>query len=85
MLRDNSSEIIQESMLTCPECGHSEIETMPVNACQFFYDCKGCGVILRPKQGDCCVFCSFGSIKCPPMQGDESYCGSSGVRQEATS
>jgi hypothetical protein len=23
---------------------------------------------LRPKPGDCCVFCSFGSVKCPPIQ-----------------
>ncbi|MHA2389931.1 MAG: GDCCVxC domain-containing (seleno)protein, partial [Candidatus Hodarchaeales archaeon] len=21
-----------------------------------------------PKQGDCCVFCSYGDVKCPPMQ-----------------
>ena len=44
------------------------IETMPVDACQFFYDCKGCGERLKPKPGDCCVFCSYGSVKCPPMQ-----------------
>ena len=24
--------------------------------------------LLRPNPGDCCVFCSFGSVKCPPMQ-----------------
>ena len=48
-----------ESTLTCPSCGHRFVETMPTNACQFFYDCKGCGTLLRPKPGDCCVFCSF--------------------------
>jgi len=41
---------------------------MATDACQFFYDCKGCGVRLKPKQGDCCVFCSFGTVPCPPMQ-----------------
>lgn len=56
------------STLTCPNCAHAETETMPTNACQFFYDCKGCGVMLRPKSGDCCVFCSFGDVPCPPMQ-----------------
>ncbi|WP_349666169.1 GDCCVxC domain-containing (seleno)protein, partial [Sinorhizobium sp. 6-117] len=24
--------------------------------------------LLRPRPGDCCVFCSFGSVKCPPVQ-----------------
>lgn len=24
--------------------------------------------MLRPKAGDCCVFCSYGSVKCPPIQ-----------------
>lgn len=56
------------STLTCPKCGHVETETMPTNACQFFYDCKGCGVVLRPNTGDCCVFCSFGNVPCPPIQ-----------------
>jgi len=56
------------STITCPECGHRRREIMPVDACQFFYDCKGCGAVLRPKPGDCCVFCSFGSVPCPPIQ-----------------
>jgi hypothetical protein len=41
---------------------------MPTDACQFFYDCKGCGVLLRPKPGHCCVFCSYGTVPCPPIQ-----------------
>ena len=41
---------------------------MPTDACVYFYDCKGCGVRLKPKPGDCCVFCSYGSVACPPMQ-----------------
>jgi hypothetical protein len=61
-----------QSTLTCPECGHSAIEIMPTNACQFFYDCKACGIRLRPKSGDCCVFCSYGSVPCPPVQTTES-------------
>lgn len=57
-----------QSTITCPECGHSETETMPTNNCQFYYECKGCGMLLRPNQGDCCVYCSFGSVPCPPIQ-----------------
>ena len=63
-----SVEIELKSLLTCPECGHQEVETMPTDACQYFYECKGCGVILRPEPGDCCVFCSFGTVACPPVQ-----------------
>ncbi len=41
---------------------------MPTDACQWFYDCKGCGVVLRPAKGDCCVFCSYADTPCPPVQ-----------------
>lgn len=57
-----------QSTITCPECGHSEDEVMPTDACQFFYDCKGCGAVLKPNEGDCCVYCSFGTAACPPIQ-----------------
>ena len=40
-----------QSTITCPECGHTETETMPTDACQFFYDCKGCGELLKPLDG----------------------------------
>jgi len=56
------------SEITCPECGHRKIESMPTNACQFFYDCTGCGAVLRPRPGHCCVFCSYGSRPCPSIQ-----------------
>ncbi len=62
------SEVIEQSTITCPKCGHCEREAMPTDACQFFYDCKGCGELLRPLQGDCCVFCSYGDVACPPIQ-----------------
>jgi hypothetical protein len=56
----------------CPHCGTAKSETMPTNACQFFYSCSGCGATLRPKLGDCCVFCSYGSVPCPPIQAERS-------------
>jgi hypothetical protein len=58
------------STITCPKCGHRQSETMPMDACQFFYDCKGCGALLRPEPGYCCVFCSYGTVPCPPVQAD---------------
>ncbi len=57
-----------QSRITCPQCGFQREETMPTDACQFFWECPGCGVLLRPKPGDCCVYCSYGSVPCPPVQ-----------------
>jgi hypothetical protein len=62
------ADLILTSTITCPHCGHAKAEAMPADACQFFYDCEGCGRALRPKAGDCCVFCSFGTAPCPPVQ-----------------
>ncbi|MDE8344324.1 MAG: GDCCVxC domain-containing (seleno)protein [Acidocella sp.] len=68
--------VILESTLACPHCGFKATETMPTDACQYFYECKGCGVLLRPNPGHCCVFCSFGTVPCPPIQagGGEDGC-----------
>ena len=63
-----NKEIILESVITCPVCGHKEKETMPEDACVHFYECKNCKNIIKPKQGDCCVFCSYGTVKCPSKQ-----------------
>ncbi|WP_225737675.1 GDCCVxC domain-containing (seleno)protein [Dyella acidiphila] len=69
-----TTELILQSTLTCPHCGHQSIETMPTNACLFFHECAGCGELLRPKAGDCCVFCSWGNVPCPPIQQNDSSC-----------
>jgi len=61
-------EIITKSIIGCPNCGHTKEEEMPTDACQFFYECENCKTVLKPQHGDCCVFCSWGSVKCPPMQ-----------------
>lgn len=45
-----------QSTLICPKCAYQVTEAMPTDACQFFYDCNGCGTRLKPKPGDCCVF-----------------------------
>ena len=64
------SMTVLTATLTCPVCGHKKAETMPTNACVHFYECTGCGTVLRPKVGDCCVFCSYGSSRCPPRQAE---------------
>lgn len=56
------------SVLTCPHCKASKAVSMPHDACQIIYQCRSCGATLRPLPGDCCVFCSYGSVPCPPIQ-----------------
>ena len=43
------SAIVLESVLTCPRCGFAKPETMPTDACQFYYECSNCKALLRPK------------------------------------
>ena len=63
-----------KSTLTCPNCGYRKEEIMPTDACQFFYECEKCKTILKPLEGDCCVYCSYGSVKCPPIQAGDNCC-----------
>lgn len=67
--------VVQESVLTCPQCGFARRETMPTDFCQFYYECRHCQALLRPRPGDCCVFCSFGSVPCPSVQQRRGCCG----------
>ncbi|MCH2547305.1 MAG: hypothetical protein MK052_06835 [Alphaproteobacteria bacterium] len=65
---------ILQSTITCPECGTQKEETMPTDACQYFYECTACHTLLKPKEDDCCVFCSYGSVACPPIQNTQECC-----------
>ncbi|HEY9135649.1 MAG TPA: GDCCVxC domain-containing (seleno)protein [Pseudomonadales bacterium] len=68
------SNIILESTITCPECHHKKTETMPSNYCQWFYECDACHKVLKPLKGDCCVYCSYATVKCPPIQQGDTCC-----------
>jgi hypothetical protein len=63
------------SVVHCPRCGFERAETMPTAYCQIRYTCRQCGAELRPLPGDCCIFCSFGSVRCPPEQRASDDCG----------
>ena len=63
-----------QSEIICPNCGHRKLEIMPTDACQYFYLCENCEVILKPKKGDCCVYCSYGTVACPPIQENGVSC-----------
>jgi hypothetical protein len=58
----------ETSEITCPKCGHKKTEVMPTEVCQIKYTCEKCKTVLYPKEGDCCVFCTYGTHKCPSMQ-----------------
>lgn len=70
----STDDIVPASTLRCPECGHTSKDVMPTDACQYFYDCNGCGAVLKPKPGDCCVYCSYGDVPCPPIQLGDGCC-----------
>jgi len=67
-------EIKLNSIITCPKCGFQKEETMPTDTCQFFYECENCKNVLRPNEGDCCVYCSYGSVSCPSIQEQQNNC-----------
>jgi len=73
----SSQNLCLDSVLTCPHCGHHQQERMPEDACLWYYECPGCHTLLRPKPGHCCVFCSYGTVPCPPVQreGRGGCCG----------
>ena len=60
--------VVLKSTLTCPECEYKKEEEMPTDACSWFYECENCKALLKPKEGDCCVYCSYGTVPCPPIQ-----------------
>lgn len=70
----NGKEVELQSTITCPYCGHQKTEMMPTNACEYFYECEKCKTRIKPLQGDCCVYCSYGTVKCPPIQAGDNCC-----------
>ena len=69
-----NKEAVLQSTITCPECGHKKEETMPTNACQYFYECESCKKVLKPTGNDCCVYCSYVTVACPPIQLNQDCC-----------
>jgi hypothetical protein len=48
-----------------------------LHACQYIYDCTGCGHRMKRIKGKCCVNCSYGSVPCPPIQEERDCCAGS--------
>ena len=34
----------------------------------YIYECSNCKIVIYPHHGDCCVFCSYGTVPCPSIQ-----------------
>lgn len=67
---ESSTKTSTESEITCPKCGHKKMETLPTDVCLIKYTCDSCTTVSYSKDGDCCVFCSYGTHKCPSKQED---------------
>lgn len=64
----SKSAVSAQSEITCPKCNYKKLELLPTEFCLLKYTCGSCKTTLHPKKGDCCVFCSYGTHKCPSMQ-----------------
>ena len=64
--------VVFRSTITCPHCGKVTTEQMPSNACVYFFICTRCQQTVKPLPGKCCVYCSYGTVKCPPAQRGEN-------------
>jgi len=62
--------VILEAMITCPRAASRSRTKRPMPP--IFLRLHGLWHLLRPKSGDCCVFCSYGSVPCPPIQAGET-------------
>ena len=67
-------KIIVNSEIKCPKCHFIKLEIMPIDNCQIMYNCEKCNETLTPKEGDCCIFCSYGDTPCPPFQENKDCC-----------
>ncbi|RUM78959.1 MAG: hypothetical protein DSZ16_09345 [Candidatus Thioglobus sp.] len=65
-------KVTTRAIISCPHCGHQQQEKMPSDHCLYFYRCTACDKTLKPKPGDCCVFCSYADYPCPPKQIEQS-------------
>lgn len=66
--RSASASTTTVATIVCPVCGTATRQSMPSDRCVFFYECPACGTVLRPRPGDCCVFCSYADVSCPSVQ-----------------
>jgi hypothetical protein len=60
--------IVGDCVVTCPVCKTQVQETMVPETLKLIYHCPVCLTWLSPKKGDHCIYESYGSVNCPPIQ-----------------
>jgi hypothetical protein len=60
--------IVGDCVVTCPVCKTQVQETMVSETPKLIYHCPVCLTWLSPKKGDHCIYDSYGSLNCPPIQ-----------------
>ncbi|MGB0846810.1 MAG: GDCCVxC domain-containing (seleno)protein [Thiolinea sp.] len=60
--------IILECTLTCPSCQTKESLTMVQGRSESFFTCTHCSTTHLTKLGECCIYCSYGTVSCPTIQ-----------------
>ena len=61
-------EVLYKNCLVCPECGAKQKVEMLETGYSYAYQCDSCLEIIEKKEDDCCVYCSYGEVKCPSEQ-----------------
>jgi len=67
-LNTETDSVSLESEITCPKCNFKKKEIMPDDYCILKYVCTNCKAEIYPDEKDCCVFCTYGTKKCPSKQ-----------------
>ena len=65
---NDGKRLIYGITLKCPHCGAEQNANMPSAGRKMALSCRSCNIIIFKKQESCCVFCSYGEIKCPVEQ-----------------
>src|SRR5712692_9807867 len=51
--------VVEVSKRLCRQFGFWHAPSNQLNSEGMVYECGSCRTVLRPKPGDCCVFCSY--------------------------
>jgi hypothetical protein len=70
-----SEEVILKTVVKCPVCKFQKEETMKVGTHVVFYTCEECEATIKPRQNECCVYCSYGTVPCPAAQEEKKSKG----------
>jgi hypothetical protein len=68
-------EVILKTIIKCPVCKFQKEEMMKIGTHVAFYTCQECEARIKPRQNECCVFCSYGTVPCPAAQAGKSSGG----------